>query len=89
LYGALVIKYHLQVQSFRRNHLSKYGVAEAITLAGLTAAVGYFNMFLRIDMTESLEILFRECEGGGDYGGLCQCVSVLLTIFIFIFIIRN
>lgn len=23
-------------------------------------------------MTESLEILFRECEGGGDYDGLCQ-----------------
>lgn len=29
-------------------------------------------MFLRIDMTESLEILFRECEGGGDYDNLCQ-----------------
>lgn len=26
-------------------------------------------------MTESLEILFKECEGGGDYDGLCQYVS--------------
>jgi chloride channel 3/4/5 len=34
--------------------------------------IGYFNRFLRIDMTESLEILFKECEGGGDYSGLCQ-----------------
>ena len=25
-------------------------------------------------MTESLAILFRECEGGGDYDNLCQYV---------------
>ncbi|PWN48744.1 hypothetical protein IE53DRAFT_333168, partial [Violaceomyces palustris] len=72
LYGAFVIKYNLQVQSFRRNNLTKYGVQEAVILACLTAFVGYFNKFLRIDMTESLEILFRECEGGGDYDNLCQ-----------------
>ena len=73
LYGAFVIKYNFQVQSFRRNHLAAYGLSEAVTLAALTALVGYFNKFLRIDMTESLEILFRECEGGGDYDDLCQC----------------
>ena len=72
LYGALVIKYNLQVQSFRRKHLAKHGVAEAVFLAALTALVGYHNRFLRIDMTESLDILFRECEGGGDYDNLCQ-----------------
>ena len=33
---------------------------------------GYFNKFLRIDMTESLSILFRECDNGGDYDNLCQ-----------------
>lgn len=73
LYGAFVIKYNLQVQSFRRKHLAKHGVAEAMILAGLTAVIGYHNRFLRIDMTESLDILFRECEGkGGDYDNLCQ-----------------
>lgn len=75
LYGAFVIKYNFQVQSFRRNHLASRGVSEAIIIAGLTAMIGYFNKFLRIDMTESLDILFRECEGGGDYDDLCQCVS--------------
>lgn len=45
-------------------------------LAVISALVGYFNRFLRIDMTESLEILFKECEGGGDYDGLCQYVIV-------------
>jgi chloride channel 3/4/5 len=29
-------------------------------------------MFLRIDMTESMEILFQECEGGHDYDKLCD-----------------
>lgn len=72
LYGAFVIKYNLQVQSFRRNYLAKHGVSEAVILACLTAFIGYANKFLRIDMTETLEILFRECEGGGDYDNLCQ-----------------
>lgn len=72
LYGAMIIKYNLQVQAFRRANLAAYGVSEAVTLAVITAFIGYWNKFLRIDMSESLEILFRECEGGGDYDNLCQ-----------------
>ncbi|KAF8268629.1 voltage-gated chloride channel [Lactarius quietus] len=72
LYGAFVIKFNLQVASFRRKHLGKHGVAEAVTLATITAMIGYFNRFLRIDMTESMSILFRECEDGGDFENLCQ-----------------
>ncbi|RAL63988.1 hypothetical protein DID88_003176 [Monilinia fructigena] len=37
-----------------------------------TALICYPNMFLRIDMTESMEILFLECEGAEDYNGLCD-----------------
>jgi chloride channel 3/4/5 len=58
--------------AFRRKNLATHGVAEAVILASLTAFIGYLNRFLRIDMTESMEILFRECEGGGDREGLCQ-----------------
>lgn len=76
LYGAFVIKFNLQMAAFRRKHLANHGVAEAVTLATITAFIGYLNRFLRIDMTESMEILFRECEGGGDYDGLCQWVQV-------------
>ena len=72
LYGAFVIKYNFQVQSFRRKHLAKHGIYEAVFLAGLTALIGYHNRFLRIDMTEMLDMLFRECEGGGDLDNLCQ-----------------
>lgn len=75
LYGAFVIKFNLQVAAFRRRNLATHGIYEAVFLAVLSAMIGYFNRFLRIDMTESLEILFKECEGGGDYSGLCQSSS--------------
>ncbi|KAF8520392.1 Cl-channel protein [Hysterangium stoloniferum] len=72
LYGVLVINLNLQVAAFRRRYLANHAVVEAITLATLTAMFGYFNRFIRIDMTESLAILFRECDNGGDYDNLCQ-----------------
>ena len=62
----------MQVASFRRKHLGNHGVAEVVTIATLTAMIGYSNRFLRIDMTESMAILFRECEDGGDFEHLCQ-----------------
>ncbi|GJJ06304.1 hypothetical protein Clacol_000495 [Clathrus columnatus] len=97
LYGALVVKLNLQVTAFRRRHLSNHGVAEAVILATITALVGYFNKFLRIDMTESLSILFRECDNRGDYDGLCQSAyqwrmanSLLLaTAFRIVFVILS
>jgi chloride channel 3/4/5 len=56
------------VAGFRRKYLSNHAVAEAVTLATLTAMVGYFNRFMRIDMTESMAILFRECDSSGEFG---------------------
>lgn len=72
LYGALVMKYNLRVQSFRKKYLSQYPILEATLLATATAIIAYPNAFLRIDMTESMEILFLECEGAEDYNGLCE-----------------
>jgi len=63
LYGAFVIKWNLRAQAFRKKYLSKYAILEATLLAAWTAIICYPNMFLRIDMTESMEILFLECEG--------------------------
>ena len=65
LYGAFVMKWNLRAQGFRKKYLTKYAVLEATLLC-------YPNMFLRIDMTESMEILFLECEGAHDYNGLCE-----------------
>lgn len=72
LYGALVIKWNLRVAAFRKKYLGKYPIAESVFLAALTAILCYPNMFLKINMTEMMEILFRECEGGHDYHGLCE-----------------
>lgn len=72
LYGALMIKFNLRAQAFRKQYLSKYAIPEAVILAGATALLCYPNMFLRIDMTEMMEMLFRECEGDYDYDGLCE-----------------
>jgi len=72
LYGAFVMKWNLRVQVFRKKYLGNYQVTEAVVLAVLTAIICYPNMFLRIDMTESMEILFLECEGGHDYDELCE-----------------
>ncbi|KAH8434045.1 chloride channel protein [Aspergillus melleus] len=72
LYGALVIKWNLRVQAFRKKYLSQHAVMESVILAGITAVLCFPNMFLKINMTEMMEILFRECEGGHDYHGLCE-----------------
>ncbi|KAL3419752.1 chloride channel protein [Phlyctema vagabunda] len=72
LYGAFVMKWNLRAQAFRKKYLTKYALLEATLLATATAVICYPNMFLRIDMTESMEILFKECEGGEDYNGLCD-----------------
>ncbi|USP76138.1 hypothetical protein yc1106_03412 [Curvularia clavata] len=72
LYGAFVIKWNLKMQVFRKKYLAAYPITEAVTLAVVTGVICYPNMFLRIDMTESMEILFRECKAGKDYDQLCD-----------------
>ncbi|KAL8702842.1 MAG: hypothetical protein Q9201_003982 [Fulgogasparrea decipioides] len=72
LYGAFVMKWNLRAQTFRKKYLTKYAILEATLLAAGTAILCFPNKFLRIDMTESMEILFLECEAGRDYDGLCE-----------------
>lgn len=72
LYGAFMIKWNLRAQAFRKKYLSKYAILEATFLALATAIICFPNAFLRIDMTESMEHLFVECEGGHDYNHLCE-----------------
>ncbi|KAI9724046.1 MAG: hypothetical protein M1812_000764 [Candelaria pacifica] len=95
VYGAFVIKWNLRAQAFRKKYLTKYAILEATLLATATAIICYPNKFLRIDMTESMEILFLECEGGHDYDGLCDiqnrwsmilslAVATILRIFLVI-----
>ncbi|KAG4027683.1 hypothetical protein MFRU_028g01050 [Monilinia fructicola] len=94
LYGAFMIKWNLRAQAFRKKYLTKYAILEATLLATGTALICYPNMFLRIDMTESMEILFLECEGAEDYNGLCDkenrwrmVVSLTLATIIRMFLV--
>jgi len=72
LYGAFVIKWNLRAQAFRKKYLSKYPITEVLVLATITALTCYWNAWLRIDMTEEMERLFKQCEGVQDYNGICQ-----------------
>jgi chloride channel 3/4/5 len=81
LYGAFVIKWNLRAQTFRKKYLSTHPILEATLLATFTAILCYPNMFLRIDMTESMEILFHECEGGHDFDEICDPSYRASTIF--------
>lgn len=94
LYGAFVIKWNLRVQAFRKKYLVKYAVLEATLLAAGTAIIAYPNAFLRIDMTESMEVLFSECNGGHSYHGLCDksqrywnILSLILATILRVFLV--
>ncbi|PTB63988.1 hypothetical protein BBK36DRAFT_7228 [Trichoderma citrinoviride] len=94
LYGAFVMKWNLRAQAFRKKYLTKYAVLEATLLAAGTAIIAYPNAFLRIDMTESMEILFLECEGAENYHGLCDkdkrawnIVSLVLATVLRVFLV--
>ena len=67
-----MVKFNLQVAAFRKRYLGGHAIAEAVTLATITAMIGWFNHFMRIDMTESMAILFKECDGASDFDHLCQ-----------------
>lgn len=72
VFGATLIKWNLRAQAFRKKYLSRYAILEVTLLALGTAIICYPNMFLRIDMTEAMEILFKECKSEDDFDGLCE-----------------
>lgn len=62
LYGIVVAKFNIMVVSFRKRYLANHAVKEVIILTILTSFVCYFNQFVRVDMTELMQILFNECK---------------------------
>lgn len=91
VYGIVVSKWNFRAQAFRKKYLGKYAVEEATFLAFITAILCYFNRFLRIDMTESMQLLFRECNAVQSLGedSLCNprhraklIVSLLYAIIV-------
>lgn len=60
-FGIFLIKWNLRAQGFRKKYLGAYAIQEVAILATITAMVCYFNVFLKLDMTESMQVLFKEC----------------------------
>lgn len=66
VYGIIVAKLNIRAVAFRKQHLPN-GVAEVIFLAAATALICYPFEFLRLDMTESMEVLFHQCSTEYDH----------------------
>ncbi|ODV79521.1 voltage-gated chloride channel [Suhomyces tanzawaensis NRRL Y-17324] len=83
VYGIVVSKLNIQVVSFRKRFLANHAVREVVVLSLLTASFCYFNQFLRVDMTEAMQVLFQECSPDDDHG-LCDAslprVAVLASL---------
>lgn len=61
-YGIIVSKYNKRVVAFRKRYLASHATKEVLILAFLTASFCYFNEFLKVDMAESMQTLFHECN---------------------------
>lgn len=76
LYGRYVSKWNINYVYFRKTYLSKWPVQEVLVLAGITSLISYSNEFLKLDMTESMGILFHECQSNDSSSAfthrLCQ-----------------
>lgn len=66
LYGWYVSKWNISYVQFRRKYLSRWPIQEVVVVSLLTTVVSYFNEFLKLDMTESMGILFHECIKNDD-----------------------
>ncbi|CAG8449251.1 8998_t:CDS:10 [Scutellospora calospora] len=72
LYGALFIRMNLKVAVFRQNSwLRHFSVQEVVIISLFTSIVSYLNIYMRVNPSELVANLFRECEGG-DYHNLCN-----------------
>ncbi|KAJ3273368.1 glycerol ethanol, ferric requiring protein, partial [Borealophlyctis nickersoniae] len=77
LSGALLIRLNMRIQSLRRTHAwfkALDPVKEVAAVACLTAVICWFNIFTRVDASELLEHLFKECKES-DFHGLCDVES--------------
>lgn len=72
VFGIFLSKWNLRAQGFRKKYLANYAIQEVVFLAFITAVICYFNIFLRLDMTESMQLLFRECENGFEEHIVCD-----------------
>lgn len=81
VYGIVVSKFNKRCVAFRKKYLANYALREVFVLALLTSSICYFNEFLRLDMTESMQILFHECDENFGHE-LCDPNSRKIQLFL-------
>lgn len=66
LYGIVISKWNIKYVAFRQRYLSNWkfsGPFEVFWLCLFSAIVGYWNIYMRLDMTKVMEMLFDSCRG--------------------------
>ncbi|KAF9433438.1 hypothetical protein BGZ76_009468 [Entomortierella beljakovae] len=82
LWGAFFKRMNLRLQAFRKTSwLRLVPISEVFAVCLLTASVGYLNIFTRVQSPELLANLFRECDGGANYHGLCEDGGIAMRVF--------
>ncbi|CUM65225.1 uncharacterized protein PRCAT00002856001 [Priceomyces carsonii] len=81
LYGIIVSKLNIKVVSFRKRYLANFAIREVLFLSLLTSLISYFNEFLLLEMTESMQILFHECDKNFKHK-ICNPESNKINIFL-------
>ncbi|CAG8506984.1 4797_t:CDS:10 [Paraglomus occultum] len=79
LYGAFLIRVNLKIAAFRKETWLRYiPVHETIAVALITSVISYLNIFMRVNPSELVANLLRECAGA-DYHDLCNHDNFLRT----------
>lgn len=75
VYGILISKFNIKSVSFRKKYLSNHAIKEVFILTLITAMISYFNEFLKLDMTQGMEILFKSCDQHEELYQICNLDS--------------
>lgn len=84
VYGIVVSHFNIRVVLFRKRYLKNFAIREVLILSLLTTSFSYFNEFLKGDMTETMDILFHQCNADFQHPichvdtGKAQILSLLL-----------
>ncbi|AOA62260.1 Anion/proton exchange transporter [Komagataella phaffii CBS 7435] len=62
LYGIVVSKLNIKVVHFRNRFLIPHAIKEVVYLTLLTSLICYNNVFLKDEMTKTMQLLFKECS---------------------------
>lgn len=75
IYGTIISKFNIKMVSFRKKYLGDYAMKEVLILTLITSVISYFNDFLKLDMTEGMQILFEACNDSFENHKICYLTS--------------